>query len=49
MLLSLLLARNFLGEAPRFNQISFFWLGVGFILVETKNITEMDLTFGNTW
>jgi len=49
LVLSLVLAGNFFGEAPRFSQISFFWLGVGFMLIETKNITEMGLTFGNTW
>src|SRR5262249_22025312 len=31
-----LYAGNFFGEAPRFSQISFFWLGVGFMLIETK-------------
>jgi len=27
----------------------FFFLGAGFMLVETKAITELGLTFGNTW
>ena len=27
----------------------FFLLGAGFLLVETKSITELGLTFGNTW
>ncbi|MBI4423263.1 MAG: hypothetical protein HY554_06030 [Elusimicrobia bacterium] len=27
----------------------FFFLGVGFMLLETKNITQLGLTFGNTW
>jgi spermidine synthase len=49
LVLSLALAGNFFREAPRFSHISFFWLGVGFMLVETKNITEMGLAFGNTW
>jgi hypothetical protein len=49
LLLSLVLAGNFFGEAPRFSHSSFFWLGVGFMLIETKNIAEMGLTFGNTW
>ena len=40
---------NFVGEAPRFSHLSFFFLGSGFMLVETKGITEMGLTFGNTW
>src|SRR5262249_43458315 len=28
---------------------TFFFLGAGFMLVETKVITELGLTFGNTW
>jgi hypothetical protein len=47
--LSLLLVGNFVGEAPRFSHLSFFFLGAGFMLIETKGITEMGLTFGNTW
>src|SRR5262249_61118650 len=47
--LSVLLVGNFVSEAPRFSHLSFFFLGVGFMLVETKGITEMGLTFGNTW
>ncbi|MEI8176738.1 MAG: hypothetical protein WCG78_07740, partial [Candidatus Omnitrophota bacterium] len=27
----------------------FFFTGAGFMLVETKGITELSLTFGNTW
>jgi spermidine synthase len=49
LLLSVLLVGNFVAEAPRFSHLSFFFLGVGFMLVETKAITEMGLTFGNTW
>src|SRR5215467_4385969 len=49
LVLSLLLVGNFVAEAPRFSHLSFFFLGVGFMLVETKAITEMGLTFGNTW
>jgi hypothetical protein len=49
LILSVLLLGNFVGEAPRFSHLSFFFLGVGFMLVETKGITEMGLTFGNTW
>jgi hypothetical protein len=29
--------------------LPFFWLGGGFMLVETKAITELGLLFGNTW
>jgi spermidine synthase len=49
LVLSLLLVGNFVAEAPRFSNLSFFFLGAGFMLVETKGITEMGLTFGNTW
>jgi hypothetical protein len=47
LVLSLLLVGNFFTESPRFSHLSFFFLGVGFMLVETKGITEMGLTFGN--
>jgi Spermine/spermidine synthase domain len=49
LLLSLSLIGNFVAEAPRFSHLSFFFLGAGFMLIETKGITEMGLTFGNTW
>jgi len=49
LLLSLLLVGNFIGASPRFSHLSFFFLGVGFMLIETKGISEMGLTFGNTW
>jgi hypothetical protein len=49
LLLSLVLAGNFFAEQPRFSNLTFFFLGVGFMLIETKGITEMGLTFGNNW
>ena len=49
VILSAALGANFLGEAPSFSHLSFFFLGAGFMLIETKGITEMGLTFGNTW
>jgi len=49
LFLSVLVAANFFEERPRFSDLSFFFLGIGFMLVETKAITEMGLTFGNTW
>jgi spermidine synthase len=49
LFLSVVMAANFFAETPRFSHLSFFFLGVGFMLVETKGITEMGLTFGNTW
>jgi spermidine synthase len=49
LFLSVVFTANFSGESPGFSQLSFFFLGMGFMLVETKGITEMGLTFGNTW
>jgi hypothetical protein len=49
LVLSLLIAVNYFPEKPQFSQLSFFFLGAGFMLIETKGITEMGLTFGNTW
>ena len=49
LILSLLLIGNFAAVSPKFSHLSFFFLGVGFMLIETKGITEMGLTFGNTW
>jgi hypothetical protein len=48
-LLSFLLYRSFTPEAPQAVHLPFFFLGAGFMLVETKAITELGLTFGNTW
>jgi hypothetical protein len=49
LILSLLLGWSYFREAPQFSHLSFFFLGAGFMLIETKGITEMGLTFGNTW
>ena len=49
LILSVLLAVNFIPDRPKFSHLSFFFLGAGFMLIETKGITEMGLTFGNTW
>jgi SAM-dependent methyltransferase len=46
---SAVLTGNFIAERPRVSELSFFLLGAGFMLVETKAITELGLTFGNTW
>ena len=46
--LSLYLIVNF-SETPTLGNVPFFLLGAGFMLVETKGITEMGLVFGNTW
>ena len=47
--LSLFVVINFVRERPNFSHLSFFFLGAGFMLIETKGITELGLTFGNTW
>jgi spermidine synthase len=49
LILSVAVTLNFFEERPRFSHLSFFFLGMGFMLVETKGITELGLTFGNTW
>ena len=40
------LGPQLLGDA---SQAVFFFLGAGFMLIETKGITELGLVFGNTW
>lgn len=47
--LSLLLLASFFREKPTASDGVFFLLGAGFMLVETKGITELGLAFGNTW
>lgn len=47
--LSVVLVGAFAGRGLRFGSVAFFFLGAGFMLVETKGITELGLTFGNTW
>ncbi len=49
LLLTFILYATFFREQPRASHLPFFFLGAGFMLVETKAITEMGLTFGNTW
>ncbi|MBZ5498461.1 MAG: hypothetical protein LAP85_18840 [Acidobacteriia bacterium] len=49
LFLSVAFFTNFLPERPCLSEASFFFLGAGFMLVETKGITEMGLAFGNTW
>ena len=46
--LSLFLIVSFT-ERPTAGNLPYFLLGAGFMLVETKGITEMGLAFGNTW
>jgi SAM-dependent methyltransferase len=49
ILLSFFLSRSFFDEKPQISHLPFFFLGAGFMLVETKAITELGLVFGNTW
>jgi len=49
LLLSFLFMLNFAGQKLAFGNAVFFFLGAGFMLVETKAITELGLVFGNTW
>ena len=50
LLLTVHLGRSILlrGEF-RMSSIGFFFLGAGFMLIETKAITELGLLFGSTW
>jgi hypothetical protein len=49
ILLSIFLVSAFSDSPPRANQFPFFLLGIGFMLIETKGITELGLVFGNSW
>jgi spermidine synthase len=49
LFLSLLLVAGFSDGRTRISHVPFFLLGVGFMLIETKGITELGLTFGNSW
>jgi len=42
-------ARELLPTGSSTSHLAFFFLGAGFMLVETKAITELGLAFGNTW
>jgi len=47
--IAVLLHGQFVGAPPRMQTLPFFFLGAGFMLVETKGIAELGLAFGNTW
>jgi spermidine synthase len=50
MILAVALTRSFLpGRKWNPSMTPFFFLGAGFMLIETKAITELGLLFGNTW
>jgi len=48
-LMAVLLIGSLTGARPQFGHLSFFFLGAGFMLIETKGITELGLAFGNSW
>lgn len=47
--LSIFVFTRFLDVRPQLGNAPFFFLGAGFMLVETKAITELGLVFGNCW
>jgi len=49
VLVSAYLFGRLAAERPRLKHAAFFFMGAGFMLVETKAITELGLMFGNTW
>ena len=52
LVLSAVLVKKQMGSFALFSHsrnLAFFFLGAGFMLIETKSITELGLTFGNTW
>ena len=49
LLLSVVTVRNFFRKERFTGAPTLFFLGAAFMLVETKGITELGLTFGNTW
>ena len=49
LVLSLFIFFRFLDGRPQFGTAPFFFLGAGFMLIETKAITELGLVFGNSW
>jgi len=49
LFVSLLSIRQAVPGAGEGFSVPCFFLGAGFMLIETKSITELGLTFGNTW
>ena len=47
--LSVFMFSRFLDGRPQFGSTPFFFLGAGFMLIETKGVTELGLLFGNSW
>ena len=49
LVLSVVLLGSLSRERPEASDAVFFFLGAGFLLIQTKGITELGLAFGNTW
>ena len=49
LLVSVVAVRGALGRVPSRFSWHFFFLGVGFMLLETKSITQFALLWGSTW
>jgi SAM-dependent methyltransferase len=49
LLVSLVSIRQMIPVAKESFSAPCFFLGAGFMLIETKSITELGLTYGNTW
>jgi len=49
LLETLWLSNSLTGSKPQSQYLAFFFLGAGFMLIETKAITELSLSWGNTW
>jgi spermidine synthase len=49
LVLTLLVVGNLVERLPARSHAMSFFLGAGFMLVETKATTELGLVFGNTW
>jgi hypothetical protein len=49
VLLALGLYWRISGDAPRRPQLFYFWMGAGFLLLETQVISRLALFFGTTW
>ena len=49
LVISIYLFWSVTGGKPHLRYSAYFFMGAGFMLVETKAITELGLMFGNTW
>jgi hypothetical protein len=49
LIISLICIRQFIPEIKSSFSPSCFFLGAGFMLIETKGITELALVYGSTW